>query len=650
MPNILETDTNDVPRFSVNQSNRPSGIEVFDSSNFETFKEPVLPSTEDKSSPQENIFQIALKKSQTEQNVLRNSFSPHPSNEVKVEGMASFEKQPANTTQPFIDINEFSPDNFIEPVSITTNIHRPSDLRTRILSVNEPSIPNITKPGALTPVIKNVNGTENQERSRSISNPKRVAFNGFDEKHLFAPDTDRSPDKEKLSDLKFNQAINQLSNSKAKLDEAPLQLTHSMADGNNGNFKSNGKDDISKLNLRIQILENEKRVADGNLRETKLRLEEAETALEQYANQVVREGEGELIDAKKTISKLQSQIIKLNSQIAELQKKQNQSSPDPRQKQQEAIQYNQTIDSLKETITRLQNESLGFKSIISNLQQKLSVVESENSNLKSQIHRLEKFPVKEPSADKVLVDKKYLDSLMQKNSDLENKLLAKPTNDMSNDLKRQLNDALNELEKSQRMFIKLEGEKNAVDEKLSHMSKNYFDTLRRIETLERQNILGSPVDDKAKKMALLESERNELSRNVGELKNTVFVLEREIESLKRVHSAQLKDLKAFEESVARLQNQRAQDMRSVDEMKDRIVELEAQAQSNLKKAENFKSLLNNTLNLNERLNKAKSEIEIERDDLRTRINDMERGVDFGAQISTTNNVPTKSQARVRFNL
>jgi len=476
-------------------------MEVFDSSNFETFKEPVLFNGQEKATSQENIFQIALKKSQTEQNAPRNSFTPHPVDETKVERLEYFEKQPANTNQPFMDINEFSPDDFIEPLSIMTNIHRPSDIRTRILSVNEPGIPSIVKLAPLTPVVKAKSGVEAPEKLRTISNQKRVAFNAVDEKHSFGPGTDRSPDKEKLTDLRFNETIIQLTSSKAKLEDTPVHLAVSLADGTNSNFKSDRRDELSKLNLRIQILENEKRVTDSNLREAKVRLAEAETALEQYANQVVREGEGELIESKKTISKLQSQIIKLNGQIAELQRKQGQQSPDSRQKQPDASQNNQVIDALRETISRMEHDALNSKSTIASLQHKLSLSESENNDLKLQIHSRAKTTMPEPSADRMLVDKKYLESLMQKNSELESRLLAKPSNDISNDLKRQLNDTLSELEKIQTMFIKLESEKNAVDEKLSLMSKNYFDALRRIEALERQNILGSPVDEREKKIS-----------------------------------------------------------------------------------------------------------------------------------------------------
>lgn len=401
----------------VDDEEQPKGVEVFDSSNFDTFKEPLLNIDNQGSNDENDTFMLAFKKAQPENRHSKavSVTGPGPRDDFK----KFFEMSDGNKDSKAVKLDEFDEsaksknlfdfdqDYVVDPTTILTNAHRFSGPPTPTL----PFVRNSLKESQAKPHVDSSIKFEHQLPG-PIANSKRVSFSQFDD-YL----------KNGLTPPRLN-IDNQIANPEVVEETIPRTIVKSRHSFTQAPPLASipeivqrpslayAKEENSQLKIQMAILENEKNILIAQLDETRLRLEKSENTVEQYGNQVLKSDDTELIEAKKIIVRLQGQIIKQNSQIAELQKKGGQFSY-PSSPKSADIQ-NSTINNLQVTISKLQSELSNSKNAHANFQQRIEKLETENRKLKTNIPNTEMFNSLGPTGNKITIDKAYLDVLIEK--------------------------------------------------------------------------------------------------------------------------------------------------------------------------------------------------------------------------------------------
>jgi hypothetical protein len=656
-PNVLETEVNEAPEVPEMEDHSGDNVEVFDSSNFETFKEPTLPAPRKPHilESRDDFAQQILKKSQPEDERLKGLLLTNPSGNDQLmeptDRRETTRNLKSNNLNFYIEKannlndSELSYNTLAEPVTILTDTQRFSGPLTPALLPNKQM--NGFKDNVEEPKATNRWSLNSPEKSKPMKNLKRVSFTPSEtnDKTFILPQN--YPNDEKSLDIEFNEIMDKL---KEKENPVPRKSSRDSS-FSPVKEKESDSDELAKLRSHIHFLETEKEISDANLKEVKIHLEEAEKTLEQYADQVLKPDDADLIEAKKDIVKLQAQLVKQNAIISDLQKNSSLTQNLSTVAAQDNSRYRQAIEGYKENIQQLQGELDNSKSEISNLKLNIEKTQFDNRSLEEQLKKMRENPLsnfRDQTGEKMLIDRKYLDGLKQTNLDLERTLQDFQSKIPSQDTTTKLREARYQFEEKERELRDLQLEKKATESKLATALRNYNEALSHIEALDFR--LKSPTsnDQLEKKLQALDIDNGNMSNTIAELKNKIFVLERENDSLKRTQQANGRDLKLLEENIHKSQNMRLQDQHTLQDMKDRIEELEEQCQSNLKKAENFKNLLNNTLNLNDKLNRVKADIQTERDDYLVRIKKLEKELELASPMQAVISANQKYQNRSLF--
>jgi hypothetical protein len=609
---------------------QPKDIEVFDSSNFDTFQDPSTPADNRGSNDENDAFMLAFKKAQPENRFskavsvtgpgLRDDFNKlfEMSDGQKDSNAEKFEEPEAPNNKK--NLFDFDNDYIVDPKTILTNAHRFSDPPTPTLPFMRNSLKESPKKSQAHPPVH-----QTYDPPVPMANSKRVSFSQFDDyikNGLMHPRV--SLEKQSLQPeiiVEEEAPVRQIAKSRHSFGQAPaLSLVQEPAQRPS---LLNAKEENTQLKTQIAVLENEKTILNAQLHEVKQRLEKSENALEQYANQVLRSDDTELIEAKKTIVRLQGQIIKQNSQIAEIQKKVGPQSlpgsPISADNQSHAISYLQSV------IAKLQSELSNVKNTNVNLQQRVEQLETQNTALRSKQPNVDVFNSLGPTGNKVTIDKIYLDVLVERVQELETQLENNHPSESDAHLAGQLEEALERIEGDQELILHLQNTLAETQRRLQITTQQHSDALQHFGKFQSQvGLLNNIAHVNIESSTHVHSDNGNNLKQIHDLKEKCFLLERENESLRRAHANLANELKVFEENNLRVQNQRTMDLQSMQATKSRIEDLEAQSQSNLKKAENFKNLLNNTLNLNEKLTKAKEQIESEKSELLSKVSRLEK--------------------------